>query len=71
MSIAAQKTARAIIAPANPGFGTTHRPRRKTLPASQKTDQELIADFLAKREVTRCATRYADGSVQTSGDYHW
>ena len=68
---ALRKQIRTAPAPANPAFGTAHRPRRKPLPASQKSNEELIAEFLAKKSVTRCATRYADGAVATSGDYYW
>jgi len=67
---AALKTAR-VQPVANPGFGTAHRPRRKSLPASLKSDAELIAEFLAKKSVTVCETRYADGAVPTSGYYSW
>ena len=67
---AALKTAR-VPTVANPGFGTAHRPRRKALPASPKSDAELIAEFLAKKAVTVCATRYADGAVPASGYYSW
>lgn len=52
------------------GFGGGTRIRRKPMMAmGGKSDQDLIADFLASREVTKCAPRYADGSVRSSGEY--
>lgn len=53
------------------GFGTTHRPRRKALPASTKTTEELVAEFLARKAVTKCPTLFADGAVRTSGAYEF
>lgn len=60
-------------APAEAGrafvFGTAHRPRRRALPASTKSDAELIAEYLARKPVTKCKTLYADGAVKASGAY--
>lgn len=54
-------------------FGAATKPRRKPAAgASTLSDEELIAQFhLAGGKVTKCPTRYADGAVESSGDYHW
>lgn len=54
------------------GYGAGYR-RRKALPAAPegKTDQQLIEEFLRRREPTKCPTRYADGAVKESGYYHF
>lgn len=56
---------------ANFGFNSA-RPRRRTAQApGGKSDQELIADFLATKTVTRCPDRFADGAVRASGTYEF
>ena len=49
------------------------RPRERLLRNGPQSlsDAELIAEFLAKKAVTVCATRYADGAVPASGYYSW
>lgn len=54
-------------------FGAITKPRKKAA-AAQGTlsDQELIARFHSSGgKVTVCPPRYADGAVETSGDYSW
>ena len=50
------------------GFGVGPRARRK-MPTDGRSNQDLIAEYLAKNGVTKCPTRYADGAVRTSGSY--
>lgn len=50
------------------GFGAGPRARRK-MPSDGRSNQDLIAEFLAKKSITICPTRYADGAVKTSGSY--
>lgn len=53
------------------GFGANMaRPRRK-LPTDGRSTQELVAEFLKTKEVTKCPTRYADGAIKASGYYEW
>ena len=59
-------------APRAPSFGfNPSMKRRKPYVAApgDKSDQELIDEFLKTRQVTVAPPRYADGSVPTSGDY--
>ena len=53
------------------GFGAPKRPRRSPLPASTKSNAELVAEYLARKDVTKCPTLYADGSVRVSGAYEF
>ncbi len=75
MDSAAAKTTRPaepIRVPSTFGFGGGNRLRRKPLQVvGGKSDQELIADYLATRTVTVCPRRFAEGAVRTSGDYEF
>lgn len=54
-------------------FGTAPRPRRRPMASlpSSKSNDELVQEFLAKKKVTRCPTRYAEGARAASGEYEF
>ena len=52
-------------------FGFNPRPRRKVRPIVDdgRSTEDLVAEFLKTREITKCDPVYADGAVKNSGAY--